>query len=509
MAKVPDNPCSKDDQMHEVAAQSHLGGSHSSRSRTPCRRNDDPVEQTLTTVQEAHQKVLSAVSTLEKEIERLHCTQAWSQLRARSKSRDCHKPSGEGQKRRCCQVRFADDPAPSQSANLKMPPGKEGSQGRGSDLGELPELKLTVASFLQGSPETSDEEGEKTSPEPDIMDLTLWAQWKAERCKTPDCWEELLAEPGNMDVRKLAREVKAYFLLPQWLQELDTRKATLQTPPAPPCLWRKRFMPPANSIFTCRDIWEVPREKAVAYTRAHQYWAKQNKPPTRGEPRLLVRSVLELREEVRWYLSFTDKEIFKGVPLPKEEESPQTPGTTSLPKAPCMPEPVLERRALKFAGWEKVLHPSQPVVATGDIPWPTMTPRPKVEARQIPQMISMKPPVSPLKAPTLPQPSPPTHALVLAQLPTPPWGFAGVMACLHVPKLVEVDLEPPVGIMPLELVTAPGITSMSSSHIVRDELTRVTYMDMVTTSVGRVAISGLGLEACPTGPTIEDIMDCQ
>ena len=36
--------------------------------------DDDPVGQTLAMVQEAHQKVLSTVSTLEKEIERLHHT---------------------------------------------------------------------------------------------------------------------------------------------------------------------------------------------------------------------------------------------------------------------------------------------------------------------------------------------------------------------------------------------------------------------------------------------------
>ena len=112
MAKVPDNPCSGEDQMHEATAQSHPGGSDSSRSRTPCRRNDDPVGQTLAMVGEVHQKALSTISTLEREIERLHCTRAQSQLRARSKSRDCHRPSGEGQKRRCCQVRFADKPAP-------------------------------------------------------------------------------------------------------------------------------------------------------------------------------------------------------------------------------------------------------------------------------------------------------------------------------------------------------------------------------------------------------------
>ena len=129
MAKVPDHPHGEEDQMHEATVQSCPRGSPSSRSRTPCRRNDDSVGQTLATVQEAHQKALATISTLEREIERLHCTQARSQLRARSKSGDHHRPSGEGQKRRCHQVRFADDPAPSQSPDPKMPLGEEGSQG--------------------------------------------------------------------------------------------------------------------------------------------------------------------------------------------------------------------------------------------------------------------------------------------------------------------------------------------------------------------------------------------
>ena len=76
----------------------------------------------------------------------------------------------------------------------------------------------------------------------------------------------------------------------------------------------------------------------VAYARALQYWAEQNNPPTMGESRLLAESVQELREEVRWYLSFTDKEVFKGVALPEEEEeeSPQTPGLANLPEVLCM-----------------------------------------------------------------------------------------------------------------------------------------------------------------------------
>ena len=134
------------------------------------------------------------------------------------------------------------------------------------------------------------------------------------------------------------------------------------------------------------------------------------------------------------------------------------------------------KREPQFVGWEKVLHPSQPVVAARDIPRPTGTPRQKVGSSQIFQMIPIKPPVSPPRASTPPQPSPSTQALVLVQLPTPPSSFSGVMACLHAPELVEVDLEAPVGMMSIGLLVTPGISSVSSS-IVKDELTVVTYME--------------------------------
>ena len=71
-------------------------------------------------------------------------------------------------------------------------------------------------------------------------------------------------------------------------------------------------MPLTDSIFASCDIREVPREKVVAYTRALQYWVEQNDPPTGGEPCLLAKSILELREEVKWYLTFTYEEVFWG-----------------------------------------------------------------------------------------------------------------------------------------------------------------------------------------------------
>ena len=98
----------------------------------------------------------------------------------------------------------------------------------------------------------------------------------------------------------------------------------------------------------CRDIREIPREKVVAYARALQHWVEQNNPPAEGEPWLLAESMLDLREEVKWYLSFTDEEVFQGVALPEkeEEESPADSFCCRHPQGtPCMPEPALEERA--------------------------------------------------------------------------------------------------------------------------------------------------------------------
>ena len=78
------------------------------------------------------------------------------------------------------------------------------------------------------------------------------------------------------------------------------------------------------------------------------------------------------------YLSFTDKEVFEGV-TPVEGtptspvKEPQPPSETATPVATpkestakeIPQELARERKCLKFPGWEKVLHPSQPVVVAG------------------------------------------------------------------------------------------------------------------------------------------------
>ena len=81
------------------------------------------------------------------------------------------------------------------------------------------------------------------------------------------------------------------------------------------------------------------------------------------------------------------------------------------------------------------------------------------------------------------------------------------MACLRMLEPVELDQEMPVGTLSMGLVTAPGITSLSSSCVVKDDATGLTYVDTVTTSIGRIILSRQDPQASSTSPTIEDIMD--
>ena len=192
-------------------------------------------------------------------------------------------------------------------------------------------------------------------------------------------------------------------------------------------------------------------------------------------------------------------EFSQWVPWKEEDESPKT-LSTNVPEAPCVPEPTLERRGPKFLGWEKVLHPSQPVVATGEIPQPFKASRPKVGPVQLPQTLPVKPPASPPKTPTPHKCSLPVQALALILPQTLLHNFAGVTACLQMPQLVEVALEAPLGTMPIGLVATPKISTMSMSHIIRDKATGITYMDTGTTSIGRVAFSGPDSEALLHGP---------
>ena len=53
----------------------------------------------------------------------------------------------------------------------------------------------------------------------------------------------------------------------------------------------------------------------MAYAKALQFWVEKANPPTEGQPCLLGGSIVEPREEMKCYVSFTDEDIFSGVAL--------------------------------------------------------------------------------------------------------------------------------------------------------------------------------------------------
>ena len=152
--------------------------------------------------------------------------------------------------------------------------------------------------------ENSKEEDEKVPPEP--------LGWGISQVDA--------VEGRNMQNAWLVEGVggTASFQLPRRMSELHPRKDCCQAPPAPLCLLWKKFMPPASSIYACRDIHEIPLEKMVADAWALQHWAEKTNLPAGGKPCLLAESVKELREELKCYLSFSNEEVFKGLALPEE-----------------------------------------------------------------------------------------------------------------------------------------------------------------------------------------------
>ena len=157
---------------------------------------------------------------------------------------------------------------------------------------------------------------------------------------------------------------------------------------------------------------------------------------------------------------------------------------------PPVLEPQPKERTPKFVGWDKVLHPSWPVIAARETPQPTQTSRLRERSCQLSQMTPMRSLICLPKAPSQPEPSPPARTLALVRPPTPPQGFVGVTACLKTLELMEIDQEVPMGTLSIGLVMTLGISSISSSHIVKDDTTGLTYVDTVTTSVRRIILSG-------------------
>ena len=66
-------------------------------------------------------------------------------------------------------------------------------------------------------------------------------------------------------------------------------------------------------------------------------------------------------------------------------------------------------------------------------------------------------------------------------------------------------IEDPWELMQPEVMAEPMVAMMCTSCIIQDEITGVTYMDTVTTSMGRVALRSSCLMTQTPRLTIEDI----
>ena len=86
-----------------------------------------------------------------------------------------------------------------------------------------------------------------------------------------------------------------------------------------------------------------------------------------------------------------------------------------------------------------------------------------------------------------------------------PPGFKGVVACLLRDSPLPAPIEAPPEIREPDMLMEPTVAMMYATCIVQDEATRVTYMDTVTASVGRVALKNPHMAATLQGPTVEDI----
>ena len=151
------------------------------------------MDRSLDRVHEVHQKALPATATLEEEIEKLHRMKGHFWLEVRPRRLDCQRSEGILEER-CCQVSFASEPTPSQSIDPDMPPSEMESEDRASNLGKLPELKVEVASFLEGSSEMSDGESEEEPLELSVLG----------KCDTPNWLAELSTVLGEDKTRRLA-----------------------------------------------------------------------------------------------------------------------------------------------------------------------------------------------------------------------------------------------------------------------------------------------------------------
>ena len=107
---------------------------------------------------------------------------------------------------------------------------------------------------------------------------------------------------------------------------------------------------------------------------------------------------------------------------------------------------------------------------------------------------------APIKTPS------PAQVLEVAHQWKPTLRFVDVTTCLRSQSSKEVLETPPIPVV-MGMMAAQGVATMSTSRVVQNEATGATYLDTVTTSVGRVALNVPEDKVIALGPKIEDITD--
>ena len=198
---------------------------------------------------------------------------------------------------------------------LQIPPSRRNPESNREavatgdpNLEEPLELGPEITCFLRGSAKNLEKEEEKApSPKPPVKELHKWVMWKAEACKMPSWWRELMAVPEVEDCGKLAWEIQASFWLPKRASKLHKMENYHQAPPALLCLLRRNFLPPPNSIFAFWDIWEMQWEKTVGVCPSSPVLGRENWPacwreatPVGGECKGAMRRDEVLPLLLRW-----------------------------------------------------------------------------------------------------------------------------------------------------------------------------------------------------------------
>ena len=182
------------------------------------------------------------------------------------------------------------------------------------DLGTPLELGPDVKHFFRESANESREDEESDFPsEPLVEEYKRWLEWRGWAVNTPSLWWELGKIPEVGILQELAWKIWASFELPQWISEIHNVENYYLAPPSPKCLGWKGFLSPLDPMFPCQNTMEEQLKETVAYAQALQYWAEKSNPPTLGQPCLLGRCILELRETMEQYISFLDDTVLDGV----------------------------------------------------------------------------------------------------------------------------------------------------------------------------------------------------